>query len=62
MCKQVMLGQVLERTEIEDRYPHTVGFFKAHDECNLRPDTGYMEIRTIQNVDELWLFLNALNL
>ena len=58
----VTLGYVLERPEVEEHYPHTVGFFKApcdEPEC---ADLRYMEIRTLHNVDEFWLFLNALNL
>jgi hypothetical protein len=58
----VTLGYVLEQPELEEHYPHTVGFFKGScdegDDCELR----YMEIRTIHNADEFWLFLNALNL
>jgi hypothetical protein len=58
----VVLGDVLERPEFEEHYPHTVGFFKASSESGTCDDLRYMEIRTIHNVDEFWLFLNALNL
>ena len=58
----VILGNVMGRVELDEHYPHTVGFFKAS--CDELPDgeLRYMEIRTIHNVDEFWLFMNALNL
>ena len=58
----VVLGDVIERTELEEHYPHTVGYFKAS--CDELPDgeLRYLENRRIHNVDEFWLFLNALNL
>jgi hypothetical protein len=58
----VTLGDVLERPELEEHYPHTVGFFKAQCDDATETELRYMEIRTVHNVDELWLFLNALNL
>ena len=58
----VRLGDIVERCELEDHYPHTVGFFKTSCEEPPSSELCYMEIRTIQNVDEFWLFLNALNL
>jgi len=62
-ASRVRLGDMLERPEVEERYPHTVGFFKAScDESSDRTEPRYMEIRMIHNVDEFWLFLNALNI
>ena len=58
----VTLGYVLERPEFEEHYPHTVGFLKAQGDEPMETDLRYMEIRTVHNVDEFWLFLNALNL
>lgn len=58
----VVLGALLERAEVDEHYPHTVGFFKASCEESPDAEMRYMEIRTIHNVDEFWLFLNALNL
>ena len=57
-----VLGQFLESTEVENKYPHVVGYFKdAEGEGpNLRPQ--YLEIRKIATVEEFWLFLNALDL
>ncbi len=59
---RVTLGDVLERPELENYYPHTVGFFKGSCDDGADCELRYMEIRTIHNVDEFWLFLNALNL
>ncbi len=58
----VTLGNMLERPELEEHYPHTVGFFKAQGNEPAETELRYMEIRTVHNVDEFWLFLNALNL
>ena len=59
---RVVLGDILERREFEEHYPHTVGFFKGPLEENEDFKPRYMEIRTIHYVDEFWLFLNALNI
>jgi hypothetical protein len=56
------LGDILEKTEFADRFPHTVGFFRnsSGEGSKLRPE--YMEIRFIRAVEDFWLFLNALNI
>jgi hypothetical protein len=59
---RVTLGDVLERVEVDEHYPHTVGFFKGSCDEGTEAELKYMEIRIIHNVDEFWLFLNALNL
>jgi len=58
----VRLGDIVERRELEEHYPHTVGFFKGlgYESADCKPQ--YMELRIIHNIDEFWLFLNALNL
>lgn len=58
----VKLKEVLENLEFEERYPHTVGYYK---ECSgegaaFKPE--YLEIRKISTVEEFWLFLNALDI
>lgn len=57
-----VLGELLERREFENCYPHTVGFYKDSDGegANFKPQ--YLELRIIRNVEEFWLFLNALNI
>ena len=59
--KRVKLGEVLENREFEQRYPHTVGFYKesSGDGAEFKPE--YLEIRKICTVEEFWLFLNALD-
>jgi hypothetical protein len=59
---RVNLGALMERTELDEHYPHTVGFFKATDEETVNGELRYMEIRTIHDLNEFWLFLNALDL
>jgi hypothetical protein len=59
---RVRLGDVVERRELEEHYPHTVGFFKSSGDEGTDCTPQYMELRIIHNIDDFWLFLNALNL
>jgi len=59
---RVNLGALMERRELDEHYPHTVGFFKASVDDAASSELRYMEIRTIHDVNEFWLFLNALDL
>jgi len=59
---KAILGALLERPELDEHYPHTVGFFKSSGYADIDSRLRYMEIRIIHNVDEFWFFLNALNL
>ena len=56
------LGELLDKKEFEDHFPHTVGFFKnsSGEGDEFKPE--YMEIRVIKYVEDFWLFLNALNI
>ena len=60
--KKIKLGEALEKPEIDGNYPHTVGFYKVSSGrgANFKPE--YLELRRIQNVEEFWLFLNALDI
>jgi hypothetical protein len=60
--KLVKLGELLEDREFERLYPHTVGFYKesSGEGAEFKPE--YLEIRKINNVEEFWLFLNALDI
>jgi len=60
--KLVKLGEVLENREFEQRYPHTVGFYKGSsgEGADFKPE--YLEIRRISTVEDFWLFLNALDI
>lgn len=57
-----VLGELLERREFEQRCPHTVGFYKDYDGEGADFKPQYLELRIIRNVEEFWLFLNALNI
>jgi len=59
--KIVKLETIIENPEFE-KQSHTVGFYKyfSGEGEALKPE--YLEIRRIDNVEELWLFLNALDI
>jgi hypothetical protein len=60
--KQLKLVEIVEDREFEKRYPHTIGFYKesSGEGAEFKPE--YLEIRKINNVEEFWLFLNALDI
>jgi hypothetical protein len=60
--KIVKIKEIVENAEFEKQYPHTAGFFKepSGDGAEFKPE--YLEIRKITTVEELWLFLNALDI
>jgi len=60
--KLVKLGDLLEDREFERLYPHTVGFYKESSGEGAKFKPEYLEIRRINNVEEFWLFLNALDI
>jgi hypothetical protein len=60
--KRIKLGEVLDKSEIDRGYPHIVGFYKVSSGrgANFKPQ--YLELRKIETVEDLWFFLNALDL
>jgi hypothetical protein len=60
--EKVRLIDIVENIEFQERFPHTVGFFKS--ETNESPCEGlnYLELRIVGSVEELWKFLNDLDL
>ena len=60
--KLVRLEDVMENREFEKLYPHTVGFYKKSSERGAEFKPEYLEIRRINNIEEFWLFLNALDI
>jgi hypothetical protein len=58
----VKLVEVVENREFEDSYPHTVGFYKASSGEGVEFKPEFLEIRRINSVKDLWLFLNALDI
>jgi hypothetical protein len=60
--KHVRLGEIVENPEFENCYPHTVGYFKESSGEGAEFKAEYLEIRRINSVEDLWLFLNALDI
>ena len=58
--KKVKLHEILDLPQVEQNYPHTVGYFKLPCEGFSKPE--YLELREIRSVEEFWAFLNAVNL
>jgi hypothetical protein len=59
--KRLKLRNILELPEVENHYPHTVGYFKT-PYGDLNSNREYLELREIRTVEEFWAFLNAVNL
>jgi hypothetical protein len=59
---QTSLGELLEKKEFDQNYPHTVGFYKdfSGEGADFKPQ--YLEIRIIRTAEEFWLFLNSLDI
>jgi hypothetical protein len=60
--RKLKLEEVLENSEFEKHYPHTVGFYKGSSGEGAEFKPEYLEIRKISTVEEFWLFLNALDI
>ncbi len=60
--KLVKLEAIIENPEFEQLHFHTVGFYKYSSGEGEAFKPEYLEIRKINNVEELWLFLNALDI
>ncbi len=60
--KQVTLEEIVENLEFEKSYPHTVGYYKesSGEDVEFKPE--YLEIRRISDIEEFWLFLNAVDI
>jgi hypothetical protein len=57
-----ILGEFLDRIEVDRNYPHTVGYYKESIGEGACFCPEYLELRKIWSVEELWLFLNACDL
>jgi hypothetical protein len=57
-----ILGDFLESLEVDNNYPHTVGYYKEStgEDVSFAPE--YLELRKICTVEEFWLFLNTSNI
>jgi len=59
---QVCLEDLVDATEFEQNYPHTVGFFKETIGNIVNFCSNYLEIRVVRSIEEFWKFLNDLNI
>jgi hypothetical protein len=59
--KKAKLHEILEFPSVDRNFPHTVGYFKMSSAGSC-PEPEYLELREIRTVEELWAFLNAVNL
>jgi hypothetical protein len=57
---RVNLGELLEKPEICECFPHTVGYFKTSGMADSAPE--YLELRIVRCVEEFWAFLNSLDI
>jgi len=60
--ERVTLQEILETPEFENKYPHTIGYYKEASGEGREFKPEYLEIRRINSVEEFWLFLNALDI
>ena len=60
----IPLGEFLETPELENNYPHTVGYFKesTYESENAEFKPEYLEWRRIYTIEDFWLFLNEQNI
>ncbi len=60
--KHITLQEIVETPEFENKYPHTIGYYKeaSGEGTEFKPE--YLEIRRVNSVEEFWLFLNALDI
>jgi len=60
--KLVCLVDVVENPEFQERFPHTVGFFKCETDDSLYAGSNCLEVRIVRSVEDFWKFLNDLDL
>lgn len=59
---KMTLGEVLDKPEIEQGYPHTVGYYKVSSGRGVTFKPQYLELRRIHVIEDLWFFLNAVDI
>jgi hypothetical protein len=60
--KTALLGEFLESTEVENNYPHTIGYYKESEGEGAKFNPEYLVLRKICTIEEFWVLLNASNL
>ena len=59
---QICLTEIVDSPEFEENFPHTIGFFKGAIDEKIDLKSAYLEIRIVRSIEELWKFLNDLNI
>ncbi len=60
--KEVCLTEIVDSPEFEINFPYTVGFFKGRINEKSDLSSAYLEIRIVRSIEELWKFLNDLDI
>lgn len=60
--KMALLGEFLESVEVENNYPHTIGYYKESEGEGADFNPEYLVLRKICTIEEFWVLLNASNL
>jgi hypothetical protein len=59
---QAVLADVVDKPLFENECPHTVGFFRGPVDENGNFEKTFLELRFIKCVEDLWKYLNDLNI
>jgi hypothetical protein len=60
--QKISLIDIIENPKFQERFPHTVGFYKSESSESPCEDLNYLELRIVGSVEEFWKFLNDLDL
>jgi hypothetical protein len=60
--KRIKVGELLDKSEIDRSYPHTVGFYRVSSGRGTNFKPQYLELRKISTVEDFWFFLNTLDI
>ncbi len=59
---QAILADIVDSPLFDNRYPHTVGFFRDSVDKEGNFEANYLELRIVGSIEEFWKFLNDLNI
>ncbi len=57
-----VLADLVDEPMFENRYPHTVGFFRGPVDEKGNFEAIFLELRIVRCIEEFWKFLNDLNI
>lgn len=60
--RQTILADIVDSPIFDSGYPHTVGFFRDPVDGAGNFLVNYLELRIIRCIEELWKFLNDINI